>query len=1396
MSEKYNSFLEISPSFESVVDIDADKRNENLWREYIVGEDMCKLVDVLCQSLNKEGIDSRRSFWINGTYGTGKSYAAIFVKHLLEEKPEIVEDFMSKNHRLAEYKNRFKKCRKNGDYLVIWKAGTNGIRSGDMLLIEMEQAIREALIERFGDSTDLGSHSLYDAIKEKIDDPTINWEFMLSTTILGNDFTSVKKLRDMVEKGDLTTIQNVASVLRNKKLSLVNNLETFKKWVAEVIDCNGLSKSGIFLIWDEFTEYVSNSDDHIILQQISEFAKEKPFYTLFIVHKSTDLVARVGGSEQYEQISHRFHDVEFHLTADAALDLISGSINVRNGMENHWNEARKTVIQNIHSRIADMESDPGSNISGYIKSLCPMHPMTVRLLSRVAENYAAAERTMFRFMKDSSNEDIGFVGYINKYGPDDQACWLTPDWLWDYFFTRDSDFLEKDTKVAEYIRHYQDNKNLVEADENALRLFKVVMLLLAVMSSTKGLYSGRRTQGGIAATAECLSLCLAGVMNEDHVNDLLKTLEDCKLVTLDTAANGVIRLQLPFSADGGSFQLHYDANDKKYTRYQMFCKDGIFSKAFEDQYYKSNENEVSIRRMKICACCAETNSVKSRLDEIAKELDRSPYKLGLLIVIVKDDNQYISVQEDLKKKVFDLDEPKLTIALMKKPLTEETRKKWLNAVTKQEMANESGQTTNQYSNEAITVISTWVQQVSASSQIIAWNGTQVFKSVYGTVNLSKTIRLSVIDKLFPYAPENVVITGTAYKSCTDSAPLAGIQRTANSSQLKSVLTGLGKMLAVTDINEMADNNSVQAVSELAKAVRDEIQSGQKVVLSDLWSKLMKPPFGYYDTIACGILLGYVFTSYKDSEYTWTDSVGAPQILVENNLKTMVYNLVKGKMTTDYLSSGSETFRLFRDYIKDIMALPDIKVANETECWHNMRISVTDSGSPFWTLKYLPQSMYGSADNQAVAKEIIDYIQSFIVQNEKHEEIMGNVNHCFNGHGKLRSILKKAFQDKNALNDAFRTFLFKNSAELKEIVEKLKISSDVLSDKLHIVMQDSVYTWTEEQVLDKLPCVVSEYYYLEALNNALGKTYYNIETARNDLSNQFKFVHIPLSAVETLNKPWFNALKAMYWVAENKVSQMTDNQRQADSAELNSWGKSAMEFLSDGKPVLSDLLEKHGFECTKQELDTIYSGLRDMRINTSKQQFDKELNGMISQISQARHRIRLKELWLSVVGAKCESIKKWCTVHNAPIFWIAAKEQREAFTTIAKVQNDQRTIDADVQFALTILETMDHSILTDDGIILEALLKVLGEEYAQTFSEERMQVMAKAKMKLGNDMSSWDIVELNSFRTILKSVQQEKAKKEKLSDTKKRVQTMNEGDLRSAVQSFLDAHPEFCDAFNQ
>ena len=1394
MPTKYSNYLEINPSFESVVDIDADRRNKNLWQEYIVGKDMENLMDVLCKSLGNEVPDARRSFWINGSYGTGKSYAGIFVKHLLEEKPEVVEAFLARDSRLSNYNNRFSKCRKNGDYLVIWKTGCTGIRSGDMMLIEAEKAVRDALIEKYGDKAKLGSASLLSAVRDKLNDPTINWDFMLSTTTLGDDYGSVKELRDGVENGNLSAIQATAAVLRQKNIGMVNNLETFQKWITEIIDENGLSKSGIFLIWDEFTEYVTYSDDHTVMQQLSEFCKVKPFFMFFIVHKSTDLVTRVGGEEQYQLIIHRFHTVEFHLTADASLDLIASSIKTRVNMEEHWKDARKQVIKNIKPHLPKIsELD---DMAEMIDKLCPMHPMTIRLLSRVAENYAAAERTMFRFMKDRSNEDIGFVGYINRYGPDDQACWLTPEWLWDYFFTRESDFHDKDTKVAEYIRHYEDNRHLVEKNKNAHRVFKIVMLLLAVTSSVKGIYSGSRTQGGIAATVECLILCLAGVMGKEMVEDLLQTLADCKMVVLDEAANGTRRLQLPFHNDGGAFQVRYNINDKRYTRYQMFSKDCVFAQEFEKLAW--DPNDATHNRMKICVCCAEALSIKVRLGEIKKELDKFPYKLGLLIVIVMNDAQFMGIQGDLVQRIAEENEPRLTIALVKEPLTDETRKKWLNAITKRELASENGQTgsAKQAEMEATTIVSNWVQTTVNGGKMIAWNGTQVFHNQYGMPQLRKTIQSNVISSLFPYAPETVVVTNTVYKPCNDGAPLAGIQRKTSNSQLKSVLNGLGDMLNITSIDEMAQasgSKACESVAQLAKIIRDEMMSGQRVVLNDLWNKLMQPPFGYYDNIACGVLMGYVFSPYKDSAFSWTDSASGSHVLDESNLKKMVHETVKGKMTTDYLSSGSQTFQLFRDYVKAIMSLTDAQVANETECWHNMRSAITGTGAPFWTLKHLSESAYENADNRDTALEIVDQMQLFIQQDRDRENIMSQVNTLFAGKGRVKLALAKSFQDRHVLSTAFRAFLFDAYPELKQLAEKMSIQPEELGDKLRMVMQGAIYTWTEEQVIEKLPDVVSEYRYLDALNSALGKVNHSIEDAQRDLANLFRVVRIPLATLGSLNKSWFAALKAMYKVYRRETSHMTLEERTNDTKELSAHGDAAMDFLKDGKTVLSDLLGIRGEDCAPNELDAIYVNLKDMSVDATNTQFEKELERQLGLIKQVRNRIKLQECWRIITGEN--TVKDWCSKHGAPLFWITNKEQRKAFMTLISVQKNQKTLDQDVTSACSVLKNMDQSLLTEDEKITEALLNTVGLEYREILESERNVLLNQAKMQLGNDMGAWEIDDLKVLLCILKKEQQEKAKREKLTTTKNYVQSMSENVLRDRVRSFLDAHPEFCDDFN-
>lgn len=1404
MNKKYSDYIEISPTFESVVDIDADTRNKNLWREYIVGDDMEKTMHALCQSLNNEGVDQgghdlRRSFWIHGTYGTGKSYAAILVKHLIEDAPEVIDEYLLKNSRLSLFRNRFMKCRnRGGDFLVIWKTGCTGLHDGNSMLMEAEKAIRDALIKKFGDAADFADESLADVVKSQIHNPVYNWEHVLETTKLGDDYGDVKALQDAIDSGDLKALQRTAVVIRQFNWGLVDSLETFKKWVAAVIDNNQLDKSGIFFIWDEFTEYILNSDDVTILQQLSEFTKVKPLYMMFIVHKSQEMVENLT-TDRYQLITHRFHQIEFHISADAAFDLISGSINICSGMSEHWKEDRKPVIKNIKSYLPEMEG-LDNKISGMIEHLCPMHPMTVKLLSRVAENYAASQRTMFRFMKDQSVTDQGFVSYINKYGPEDQACWLTSDWLWDYFFTRESDFSDKETKAAEYIHHFEESRHLVENDENAFRIFKTAMLLMAVMSSTKGLYSGRRSGDGIAATVDCLNMCFAGVINNAAIRDLLETMQDCKILLLDEDRYGDIRLQLPFKGiSSDEFSAKFDVNDKKYSRYMMFSKDGIFAQTFEKQAY--DENDPISKRIKVAVCCAETNSINARLLEITKELDKYPYKLGLLLVTVSSDAQSVSIQSMLQNKAAQSNEPRLIIALVKDPFTDENRKKWLVAVTKQEMASSLGQTaaSNQYKMEASKIVSSWVGS-AVSGKIIAYNENQVFNNQYGMGHLRKTMRVNMLDrdKIFAFAPENIVITNTAYKSCNTSAPRAGIQRSSNNSQIKNILNVLQSdgLLDLNSIYEMENANGSRAaecIAALAKYVRKEMESGHKVALGDLWSMLQQKPFGYYDTIACGVLLGYVFSAYKNSKYTWTDSAQSPHILAEATIERMVMDMCKGKMTTDYLSAGSVTWQNFSDYLGTIFNLSAEQLAEQTTGYHSTREAVTKCGAPFWVLKYLPDETWPSEDLRNTAAKVIDNIQIFITQDGDVENAMSNVLQLMRGKGKVRKVLAAAFQDKNTIATAFRSYLFGVSPELEEIAVKLDILPEELSDKLHSVMQGAIYTWTEEQVAAKLDDVAGEYRYLDVVGNVQNTVYRSTEEAQRNLANLFKHLRISIAAIERLNPPWYQALSILRKISRGETVHMTADERERDIEILLTYGKYAKDCLIDGKTVLGDILSSMQLEYSAEELNTVYTGIKDMSCDATLSQFEKELNLQIERISFARNKVILQETWKFLTDMN--TVKEWCAAYEAPLMWIIPKELQKTFSTLIDLQKNNRTVDTDVVNAINILRNIDNTILTDRNKVEAAFLNTVGTEYADIWALEHSALIAQAKMKFGNDISTWSISDLSSLQKILKKAQQDKAKREKLNHTKNHILEMKDSILRNHVTVFLDKHPEFCDDFS-
>lgn len=442
---------------------------------------------------------------------------------------------------------------------------------------------------------------------------------------------------------------------------------------------------------------------------------------------------------------------------------------------------------------------------------------------------------------------------------------------------------------------------------------------------------------------------------------------------------------------------------------------------------------------------------------------------------------------------------------------------------------------------------------------------------------------------------------------------------------------------------------------------------------------------------------------------------------------------------------------------------------------------------------MPAEEYGNADFADAAIKIVDNMQNFIMQDGNLDEAMSNVLDLFNGRGKLRERMTKAFRDKAVLARAFGTFLFEASPELKEITERLNVQTESLRDKIFGVMQDAIYTWTETQVKEKLTGVVSEYRYLDALNTAMRSTYHSSEEAVKDLKNAFSYMRVAIFAIEQLNKPWYKALAILRKASRSGIAHMTVEERNADIEELKANGTLAWECVKDAKPVLSDILESMQQECTPQELDSIYAGLRDVSCDATVNQFEKDLNTQLSRISHARNRSILLEHWKTI--SSTETVKKWSNDYGVPLLWVVPKAVVPAIRTLISVQNNERTLDQNVQAAICALDNLDASILTNRAKIEAAFLSAIGDDYREIFDEERTQILSELKLALGNDISSWAVTDLARVQQTLKRRQIEKAKREKLQNTKERVNKMQEKLLRDKVTSFLEKNPQFCDFFN-
>ena len=100
MATKYDDIIKLRGG-KAAYDIAEKKEGE--WISFIPNEQFNNVLRTVIKSVRGNDIDNHKSFWINGTYGTGKSHAVAVISHLLGDEVDKIRNWGDYEYKDAKF---------------------------------------------------------------------------------------------------------------------------------------------------------------------------------------------------------------------------------------------------------------------------------------------------------------------------------------------------------------------------------------------------------------------------------------------------------------------------------------------------------------------------------------------------------------------------------------------------------------------------------------------------------------------------------------------------------------------------------------------------------------------------------------------------------------------------------------------------------------------------------------------------------------------------------------------------------------------------------------------------------------------------------------------------------------------------------------------------------------------------------------------------------------------------------------------------------------------------------------------------------------------------------------------------------------------------------------------
>lgn len=883
MATKYSDYIKMQ-DFLPVYDMTDE--TPDMWRTFIPTKQFCDLLQRSITAITSSDISKRRSMWVRGTFGTGKSHASSVVRHLLCDPSDEIDGYIQSIPNEAT-RAQLTAIRKQKRYFPVVLKGVEGAYNIPRFSLSIQRETKKAL----------AAAGYPDLIVRSDFDEAIRWveshenrisELLENNDELASEASNYTKLLTKLRNNDIDVFMHLEEALAADKTYLTS--DSISEWLVEVekeIEKAGIA-DGLIIFWDEFTSVMDTlkSDRINVLQNIAEKSQNNNVFLYLISHRTESSSLDAKGKD-ITKMSDRYDSVDYQMDEISTYLILRHTFSIPDMMKMNistWGIKDK-IDKSVYNYLCESNNQDEKE---HIQNLFPLHPYTAFLCSKMANIMGSANRSVLKFMND---EHHGFKQFINEPTNYDQRMMLTADWLWDFFY---SEFINEPLCAA-FTNVYSSHGSKVDAmGDDYKRVFKVILLLNALSVKFKS------SPEKYAPNDKNLKYIFSGDRCEEKMDVILNWLDETKIIARDIF---------------GEFKISVSSYNPAEITKEKNAVASTYKTAVEYLRYNDKSRQeierifmVGERLMRKCEpqfyACEEAEAVlRSKLNKYTRE--KPNYLHVALFFSITDEARDIM---ENRVKAFSEEFENTMFIIPSEVFTPTAQTHFIDAVAQSNVSRSHFNTddASQFENAAKEYVAKWKNRMSGGTYTMYFNGKRssegIFSNIYSVINKKFSVQVFPNGMESVKALQNEAMTYFANKNFK-TLSLQMLQKRTRDELLsfggsvrptKQIFLD-GENNLVTDTCELTEaaiagnswlNTVCQAMDMLIEAAKKKY--ADRFSLSDILAPLMRPPFGLFANPANYAILGFALRKHKDDLFNPSTS----QPVGDEKLNDMIEILLK------------------------------------------------------------------------------------------------------------------------------------------------------------------------------------------------------------------------------------------------------------------------------------------------------------------------------------------------------------------------------------------------------------------------------------------------------------------------------------------------------------------------